>query len=394
MSSVTLPVELWLYIFRLSTTSPLTHSLRATTYGPFETIPLVAQDDPEATKTKSALVLVCKQWQAWATDLLYEDLWMGRREKLKGLLDGVEGKGDQERSCGRWVRRANLPYNSSMTISPRPLEANKILEQCPRLEVLVRVGPFRPDVDLRFEFPTDCPPMPSLKRLDWWHIGEAARTGGINCLGDVLQAAPNLQYLSLGGYVKFSHIAQSPIALSSLTTLRILRLNVLFVRQTCSWSMPALQHLIIDNVEDIGMLECFWERFGEQIRTVELGHSLCYYVYDSLSFILQGCPNLRELNYYVHFTALPPEFREGVTFASLDTVRLHAHPNLLLPPESEEYWKRIEDHFALLNRPCFAALKNVVLHGDWDGVMKDSRYPLLAQPLLDRKCIIERAADY
>jgi len=391
-SQYSLPVELWLHIFRLSTITPLTHRLRAITYHPFQTIPLIAaQDDAEAVKTKLALVRVCKAWRALAIDLLYEDIWMGSPGKLPKLLAGLDGDDLDFPDRGRWIRRASLPYTSSATLTPRPLEAVKILEHCPRLEVLVRVGPFRPDEDLRFEFPAECPPLPSLKRLDWWHVNDAARSGGINSVGDVLHAAPNLEYLSLGGYVKFVHLQRSTINLPVLTTLRILRLNVLFVQQTTQWSMPSLRCLVIDTVEDIGILEPFWDAFGAQIRTVELGHSLSYYVYDTLSYILPGCPNLEVLNYYVHFTAIPSSFSD--TFYSLKTVGLHAHPNLLLPPESTEYWRRIQDHIAMLCRPSFPSLKTVILYGDWDAVIEDIRYPFLIQSLLDRRCIIERASD-
>ncbi|KAF9819763.1 hypothetical protein IEO21_01854 [Rhodonia placenta] len=389
--TVTLPAELWMHIFRLSTISPLTYRLRATTYHPFKTAPLIAQDDVEALKTKSALILVCKQWRALALDLLYEDISLGRPERLPKLLADIKGDDIDTPASGRWVRRANLPYSSSATVTPRPLVAVRILESCPRLEVLIRIGPFRPEADLRFEFPTDCPPLPSLKRLDWWHVNEAARSGGINRLGDVLQAAPNLEYLSLGGYLMFCHMQPADISLPQLTTLRILRMNVLCVAQTCRWSMPALRNLIIDTVEDIGIMDGFWGTFGEQIRTVELGHSLSYYVYDTLSYILPGCPRLEVLNYYVHFTAVPTALSK--TSNTLTTIGLHAHPNLLLPPESSEYWKRIQDHFAMLCGPSFSALKRVILYGAWDTVIDDIRYPFLIQPLLDRKCSIERASD-
>ena len=43
--SPSLPVELWLQIFRLSTLSPLTTRLYAATYGPFETVPLKEEDE-------------------------------------------------------------------------------------------------------------------------------------------------------------------------------------------------------------------------------------------------------------------------------------------------------------------------------------------------------------
>ncbi|KAI0929187.1 hypothetical protein AcV5_006519 [Taiwanofungus camphoratus] len=388
-----LPIELWLQIFRWATISPLTHRLRATTYSPFDTAPIAARD--EATRTKTTLVLVCKQWRRLTMELLYEDVQMGCPEQLQSVLEGksLDG-GDEPRSvseCSRWVRRACLPYSSSATTTARPLKAVRLLEQCPYLETLVRMDAAPGDM-LSFEFAADCPPLVSLKRLDWWHHGEAARTGGINSLSDVLRAAPNLQYLSLGGFVTKNFLAPGPpVPLPSLTTLRILRMNVLFVLQMCRWSMPVLTHLIIDTVEDIYMLESFWEKFGAQIRTVELGHSLKYYIRDSLSMILPGCPNLEELNYYVHFTAVPYPFHEAHPL--LTTVGLHAHATSFIPVGSTEYWRRIEDHFAVLSRPLFPALKKIVLYGDWDAVMTDVHFPSLVQTLLARGCRLERSEN-
>ena len=389
--SLSLPVELWLQIFRLSTLSPLTTRLYAATYSPFQTVPLKEEDEEVTKKTKAALVRVCKQWRAWAMDLLYEDVFIQRPEKLRPALEDAS----DECGCGRWVRRASLPYSSSATVSPRPLEALKVLERCPCLEVLVRKGPEanRRDVDMRFEFTTDCPALPSLKRVDWWHLNEAARTGGINLLGDVLQHAPNVQYLSVGGYVRFCSLSVngSPIHLPALTTLRFLHLNAALVRQTCFWSMPSLRHVIIDTVEDVATLETFWESFGEQIRTIELGHYLSYFVYDWLPCILRGCPGVSELNYYIHFTAVPHFDDEKDRFPALTTIGLHARQNSINPPESEEYWARIRSHFETFCRPCFPAVKKVILYGDWSGVTSDNRYSSFVQPLLDHKITIECA---
>ncbi|EPT04916.1 hypothetical protein FOMPIDRAFT_1013754 [Fomitopsis schrenkii] len=118
-------------------------------------------------KTKTALVRVCKQWRAWATDLLYEDVFMRHPERLRPALEDTS----DECGCGRWIHWASLPYSSSATVSPHPLEALKVLERCPSLKVLVRKGPEanRRDVDMHFEFTTDCAALPSLKRVDWWH---------------------------------------------------------------------------------------------------------------------------------------------------------------------------------------------------------------------------------
>ncbi|KAH9952093.1 hypothetical protein B0H21DRAFT_13540 [Amylocystis lapponica] len=379
-----LPTEIWLQIFRLATISPLTARLRATTYSPFETANVGITYD-EATKVKFVLVLVCKQWRRLVTEFLYEDVCLRHPEAFQAALE--RGAGDDPEGYGRWVRRVYLPYSSSATATSHPLAALRILEQCPQLEILVRIGlPRVEEPLLRFEFPATCPSLASLRRLDWWHHNEASGTGGINSLFDVLNAAPNIQYLTLGGDVWLGFLQTSPVSLPSLTTLRLLRMSVLFVREISRWSLPQLTHVIIDTVTTFDMLHMFWHTFGARIQTLELGISLRYYISDALSFVLAGCPNLKELNYHVHLTKA---CRLPDGHPILATIGLHSHSNAFSPVGGTSYWEHLEAHLALFSEPVFPALKRVVLYGDWSAALEDSRYPFLIQPLRDRGCMVE-----
>lgn len=288
---------------------------------------------------------------------------------------------------GHRLRRADLPYTSTVTRSSEPLKVVEILEICPHIEVLVRGSNLRLDEQLRFDFPSSCPSLPSLKRLDWWHHNEAARAGGINSLVDVISSAPNLQYMSLGGDLLITLMQSSPVHLPSLTTLRLRRMNVLFIQQICRWDMPALTHLIVDTVSNIDALESFWGMFGSQIRTLELGINLKYYISDSLSFFLPGCPNLQELNYYLHFTAKPYPLSEQ--HHSLTTIGIHALPNSFFPVGSAPYWEHIQEHFAVYCRPSFPKLRRIILYGDWTPLLEDNRHAALLRPLYDRGYAVE-----
>lgn len=380
-----LPVELWLLIFRWATISLLTPRLRSTTYHPFQTAVIGVQD--EALKTKCTLVLVCKQWRLLVQSLFYEDFCM-----TPDILEDFQSDGaERAMEKGRYIRRACLPYTSTVTRSRDPLKAAEVLQICPHLEVLVR-GPHRNvDDSLRFDFPSQCPPLMSLKRLDWWHCNEAARSGGINSLADVISAAPNLQYISLGGDLLLSLMRVSPIELPSLTTLRLRRMSVLFIQQVCRWEMPALTHVIIDTVSNPCMLESFWQTFGPQIQVLELGVSLKYYVSDALSLFLPVCPNLQELNYYVHFTIQPrPLYNQHL---SLTTIGMHALSNSFFPVGSAPYWEHVEEHFAVYCRPSFPALKRIILYGNWGPVLNDARSISLLKPLRDRGYLVEWHKD-
>ncbi|EMD38464.1 hypothetical protein CERSUDRAFT_32243, partial [Gelatoporia subvermispora B] len=373
MSATSLPVELWLQIFRWATLSPLTIRLNAVTYHPFETTSLIADD---TLRTKLSLLLVCKQWYQLALEFLYEDLWIRSAGALEEvLIRGRETQGVLE--YGRWVRRVYLPYANTITDSPRTLAAVEMLRCCQHLQVLMRPGPYhlsRPDQVLRFDFPAgDCPSFTSLKRLDWWHHNEAARSGGINSLPDTLRATPNLQYLSLGGEIWMNFLRVADLELPCLTTLRLRRMNVLFIRQVCHWYMPQLKHVIIDGLVDIAILESFWEKFGEQIQTVELGNNLKFYVSDALTPIISGCPHLEELYYYINFTTKPTNLRDEQS--SLRTVGLHALANAASHlADSPPYWEHIEGHFALFSQSRFPNLEKILLYGNWAHIISHRRY--------------------
>ncbi|KAI9057947.1 hypothetical protein FKP32DRAFT_1660413 [Trametes sanguinea] len=389
-TSSALPVELWLEIFRWATLTPSTHALYATKYCPFDVMAVHGSD--EAKSTKRALSLVCKKWRAWTEPLLYEDIVIPGADYSSNCmpLRGSSCREDETATlpCARWVRRVQLPYSSTTVTSPppTPIEAAEALASCRSVEVLVRTGDTFSSDSMAFEFETDCPPLPSLKRLDWWHHNEAARTGGINSLSHVLHNAPNLEYLSIGGELWPHFMNEPPVRLPRLTTLHLRRLNAYFVLQMSRWSLPALQHVVFDQIQNADVYWPFWKVFGEQIRTVELGVSLKFYVRDFLSFVFSGCPNLEELNYYVLFTHNPQveQPRE-----SIRTIGLHAFPNAFFRMGGPEFWSQLRQHFEAFTETNFPSLRRIRLYGEWSAIVEDAEFKQLVQSLRDRSCVVE-----
>lgn len=387
MSRASLPPELWLTVFRWATLSKATQSLYAIEYLPFQSDSSYDYVDDAAFATKCAIVSVCKQWKCLAKDLLLEDVIIDQGgNKLKEVLQLREAGQDQDGF--RKVRRACLPYSSCTPWNTELRDAAEIVQSCPQLEVLVR--PFRPRAEeMRFEIAADeCPSLTSLKRLDWWHYNDAARSGGFNSLTDVLHCAPNLQYLTLSGDLWLSLMHRAPIQLPSLTTLRLRRMNVLFLQQVCRWHMPALRHVVLDTYTSTPrLLEAIWDTFGPQFETVELGRSLKFYVLDLICHILTRCPNLKELSYYTQFTATPqpPVDRH----LHLTTVRMHAHPNEFVAAGSSAFWEHVEEHFTVFCKPFFPALQRIVLHGDWQPYLVEPRYLAIADTLQARGYSLE-----
>ncbi|KAI0748543.1 hypothetical protein C8Q80DRAFT_1219657 [Daedaleopsis nitida] len=419
-----LPVELWLKVFRWATLDPWTHILYATDYHPFHSVvPAFTTTGPAlsgeayAHKTKQALPLVCKNWRRWSTPLLYEDIIINDGDCYSRLATALEYGRDLEDGCSMppcapLVRRARLPYSSTFTPTQNnPLRALDVLRLCTEsLRVLVR-GVDIGLVTFRFEFPVRpgaCPPLPALRRLDWWHHNEATRTGDVNSLPHVLALAPALTYLSVGGPLWASYAAPPAAAaaaavhLPRLATLRLRHLNAVSVLQLARWALPALRHAVLDHIARADMLGALWDAFGAQLRVFELGLSVRFFVEDFLAHVLAGCPHLEELYYYVQFT-LPPVWQAAGAgdgdgdgdgggervMESLRTVGLHAHPNAMFTVGSAEYWSHLGWHFDALCQPTFPALKRVVLYGDWSAVIHDAEFIRVVQPLKTKGCSVE-----
>lgn len=369
-----LPPELWLEVLRW-TTCTCCDWLYTTKYQPFETTGGYEMLN-QSLRMKAVVVRVCRQWRALAVDMLYEDLRIRHGERtLAGVLESCKDR-------GRWVRRAELPYTSTVTTTAdRPLPCIAILQRCPELEVLVRPAP-EPFDSLRFDFLAEGLSLTSLKRLEWWNISEAARSGGINSLDHVLSCTPNLQYLLVGGNLQIGQLQPSR-SLDSLTTLRLRWMNYLFIRQICRWSLPALAHIIVDNSHSSSALEILWETFGSQIQIVEFGKHLRFYIEDHLTSVLRDCPMLQELNYYIHFTAPP---RPPIVHPSLRSVRLHCQANYMV---SELDWQRLSHHFSLFSGPSLPSLRRIILYGEWYTAVTGDRFARIHRALAARNCVLE-----
>ncbi|KAA1467834.1 hypothetical protein DENSPDRAFT_793395 [Dentipellis sp. KUC8613] len=358
-----LPPELWLEIFRFATHDA---KLYDTKYKPFRVQFSDVHNAPLATNY--AIVLVCKLWWILGMELLYEDVRIrhGALALRRALAIGGPG---EDYTPKKWVRRAVLPYSQSATPSPKPLLALDILRQLPNLEVLVRP----PTMDryealaLRFEFSADVPSLPLLRRLDWWTHNEASHTGGINALDEVLEHAPNLEYLSLAANISMSLYRPKRIEIPKLRVLHLFHVNALFVRQMCSWDLPSLSHIILAAPPHNAGLEDFWATFGHTIKVAELGDNVRFGMMDHMSDLLDGCPGLEELNYFLFFTLNARPLR---THETLRRVGMHARVNrMMCALDDPETWRHMEQHFDSFRPEAFPALKEFVLYGpEWSHI--------------------------
>ncbi|KAG2154577.1 hypothetical protein DEU56DRAFT_769250 [Suillus clintonianus] len=381
-----LPPELWLSIIRWATyPQPGFH---ASTFQPF----LGSFDhdssnkgEVDAVAVKRAVVQVCRLWRDLALSILYEDVKVGLAADSLAEALGRTYEGGQ---LGRCVRRLELPYPATGTATNTSSDlALQILQFCPGLETLVRpFNPGPPD-SVRYEFPTRSHPFLNLKRLEWWHFNDAARSGGINSLMDVLRHSPNLQYLSVGGEM-WTHSTRDVLELPALKTLRLKRINPLFVHQICQWRLPSLAHVVVDFPLEQNALDAIWQVFGARLCTVEFARHVGFLLSDQITRFLRGCPQVKTFNYFLNFTSPPPIFDQP---CALQCISLHAYPCHMVTDMITASQERIRLHLAFLSRSSFPSLRRIILYGDWGSMLADPRFTEFTQTMNSRGCSIERA---
>ncbi|KAJ7603121.1 hypothetical protein FB45DRAFT_152413 [Roridomyces roridus] len=377
-----LPTELWLEIF-----SHLDIRSYFVSHEPFQPIPGVSSEAGNTSGSSyHAVVLVCRNWRAWAIQLQFRNIKLS--EELSQLMH------EATRIHGEWVRRAVVPYSTTVTATSKPMLSTGILGNCHKLEVLVR-PPYQatPLRHLKFEFDATCPPLPSLKRLDFWNHIEASRSGGINSLTAVLAAAPNLEYLFIGGGVSgtFFGLVKSSIHLPRLRTLRLNIANALLLRDVLyRWTLPELDNLVVDSPVP-GMpgmeMSMVWETLGPQLRIVEFGRHLRFLLHQTLSPCLRGCPNLVCVNFYV-FITMPPEMDQEEVFPSVTSIGIHLLDNPFLGGDTAS-WEQLERHFDAFTGPMFPGLQRVRVFGPRQSILGDARFAVLSHRLNERGCALE-----
>lgn len=365
-----LPPELWIDIFRFATYSPKLYSAQ---HSPFDLSSLDDQTHRDTLALKYAIALVCRLWRALSIQMLYEDVQIG--EGAGSLQHTLESDSSPDDECtsrvGGWVRRACLSYTQSATPTSKSMSCIDILRHCPHLEVLVRppLG-WDKSFSLRYDFPASPPPsLLSVKRLDWSHNDSASRSGGINSLDEVLLSLPQLEYLSLVGDMHYTSLKQRRFMVPSLRVLALRRVNPIFVRQVCYWSLPSLSHVVVDAPPPVDALESIWSTFGSTIQEVEFGKHMRYMTQDYLSRCLDLCPELRTLDYHVFFTS-PPHISNAHVYSSLERVGLNARHNLsLYTDEDPQGLKHVSNHIASFTSEAFPELKEFVLYGvEWEKI--------------------------
>ncbi|KAJ3575254.1 hypothetical protein NP233_g1236 [Leucocoprinus birnbaumii] len=379
-----LPPELWLEILSWAIHPPAREQdAHCIDYAPFQPAPMEPRDS--TLVVKRTLRMVCRLWRHWTDGSFFRAV---KIQPGSNALWYAFSAAQNQQNYGELVQRATLPYPSTVSGPANSFTSMsiQILRRCKQLKVLIR-PPCLLAQGLHFDFEVDCVPLPSLRRLEWWHHAEAERSGGINSLCIVLQHAPDIEYLFIGGVVGYTHFAH--VCLSSLRTLRLHLVNGLLLHQIVSrWLLPSLTHIILDSPLVERGLQSVWDRFGYQLEVVEFGKHLRFFMYDHLTTCIRGCSTLQEFGYFIFFTK-PPTTLEG--HPTIRTIRLNSAINNVIHT-AEEIWAILEGHFQFYRR--LESLQRIILYGQWRGILAQQRFHEILKRLRERQGnVILRLAD-
>ncbi|KAJ7292748.1 hypothetical protein C8J57DRAFT_1490236 [Mycena rebaudengoi] len=367
-----LPVELWLEIFtQLGLPYTLSHA-------PFQPVPGASE---LSVNPYTTIVLVCKNWRAWASELLYRNVRISNVD-LK-LPEGMGGY----RTYGQWVRRVVVPYSTTVTERcNKPMVSNEILDRCPNLEVLVRphqAPNYSLPRSLRFDFDASCPAVASLAQ----EIRVVEPPRGFK--------APNIEYLFIGSRISgFTPFYDAAIHLPNLRTLRLCIASPTLLRQIIyRWSFPNVENMILDSPIPGSGMEMIWESVGAKLRAVEFGNHSRFLFNQTLTPCLRACTSLQEINYYV-FATLPPETGPSQEFShpSVTSVGLHVSEYQEIFVEAEATRRRhLESHLNVFMGNTFPNLERLRLFGtnEWRTILSAPHFVPIQQHLKDRGCLVE-----
>jgi len=278
--------------------------------------------------TKHNLLLVCKAWNALATETVYRIIRICHGTNT--LLDSLCMDTSSEKAGGgngRFVRRVEINSRVHDFDPFNPTIVAQILAQCPGMVSLARPFAFAgtnqtickvrvSDGSLQSSHTQAIPHFPTLsalRRVDWWlplnmpYWRSDLPSTEVFCdlLGDIIKHAPNLRYLTIGGprdsYIFSQHGFPPPIlSLPNLTTLR-LECDVQFDHRNLTaktWQLPNLTHLLVGDSYSIAIPVL--EPCGSHLKVLEIiqksertGTFLPTIFHDLLS----RAPNLEEFNF-------------------------------------------------------------------------------------------------
>jgi hypothetical protein len=349
-----------------------------------------------AIKDKLTCCFVSRQWNAYATEFLYEFIWISSASQAKSLAHSLLLQALQRTpSHGHYIRRLHIETPVLELCAPADLRS--ILENAPGLCIYSDHHSIQRSLyDGRYssEAILKLVAQPRIRRLSWTCYNDAPLQPRLIPLWTNLAA--NLEFLELSSPDASAAILPVVVAKPGssnidvcLPSLRALRLSLdddAFA-VLASWDMPKLSHLSVLS-SDFGNsgpgLASFFRDHGPKLVQLELGHSPSLVEDHYLTIppsarslpltrrrisLTEWCPNLREFicaadaewhwqspDWLPTHCLLPSHPSIELIGIRGIHVRLRDDPDLL---SGEAYFTLYEQLNSLLNADAFPSLKFV-----------------------------------
>lgn len=360
MSSTPVPPEIWRYILRLATNSPLNSPFSDTQLAVWTSWPWTRRDRP-TLRVKLALTLVSRHFWQLGSEFLYEFLCLDSEESVQRLADVVglhSSSNEAGTGLGKWTRVIRICPWYGEDVDVMAGNIIRILKNCRNLTGL----------SLRL--------TQHGHQLDGWPMHEPA----------IMQAIPH-RICSFdwrpSTVTEWARIANSFHLLmvrtaDSLHTLCLVRANLGSFAATlslphlwhlmideilpaadlgiiCTWRLPALTSLKVKHLDNNDpTLEQLWRELRPNLRFVEIGN----HAELSLSLarkILASSPSLHRLDY--PYSPSCAEMWSTVRHPSLSYIVI----SLLYLNDIPISWPSYCEHISSLSRSAFPSLKTVII---------------------------------
>ncbi|KDQ64084.1 hypothetical protein JAAARDRAFT_201490 [Jaapia argillacea MUCL 33604] len=308
----TLPAEIWLAIFQLSTAaSP--QVLDTDIRDPFKLPPPLSEQEVveslrESLVTKRALVRVCKAWHSMALPFLYEAIIINNRRDLvslrTNLLDSkrrAEIDGDGVPSLGWHTKRFELARRSQTHYAPEGIPPDEeishlsdIFHCLPNLAILIvaRDDNYHPPwpSSIVGDLAASC--GPALRVLRW----RRSPYPDLSEWDQLLRAAPNLRILELPE--AHNNLAQLQVGphLPYLVSLEMAGRSAPYFDTKNVPAFPSLHHLAISGWN--GLPSLLLTQYRDQLSSITLRTS---HLENAVPIVASLCPNLRRMVIHIRF---------------------------------------------------------------------------------------------
>ena len=367
MRVASLPPELWRFILRYATYSPLclyssdnwtkSETIEGCLSPSYECLksqnPLTpityfrdrdlhnidTMENFAQMRTKRSLSRVCRMFHDLMTEFLFETLYVSTCSSAEQLANLLQFS---TKSLGRWTRQlavVGIFFTPPSSISVYAQSVVRILSQCPNLAAChLRWNSYSRSLRVHEDRIIDALPD-TLRHFEWHSAG-----GGFERLPEMrsfyrllLRAGGNLQTLKITGYLPVNEENSVPIVEQRISLPRLTHLKV---RRAFRDDLALLQSWDVSNTLtclNIGSMwayfdnrevsNAFWNTLKPSLRCVHFGESttMCTQLAHR---VLEFAPSLRSMEYY-YFGDWDDDTWANVQHDKLESIRMNiSHPTI------------------------------------------------------------------